>query len=102
MTWLFVRWEGSPENPSVKLSKPYHCSFNDEMINEINVLNIIITILALQAAELVCQTNEDEKNENEEGRESQCCCLNLGTRSGMTLTCEIVDFLVWVSSSHSE
>ena len=46
------------------------------MINEINVLNIIITILALQAAELVCQTNEDEKNKNEEGRESQHYRLN--------------------------
>ncbi|CAG8643387.1 937_t:CDS:2, partial [Paraglomus brasilianum] len=75
-TWIFVRWEGSPENPSVKISEEYVCSFKNEMINEINVLNIIITILTLQAAELVCQTNEDEKNKNEEGRESQHRCLN--------------------------
>ena len=75
MAWVFVHWEGSPENPSVKVSTQYYCSFNDKMmINEINVLNIIITILALQAVELVHQTNEDERNE---GERIQCHRLNL-------------------------
>ncbi|RUS18058.1 hypothetical protein BC937DRAFT_89188 [Endogone sp. FLAS-F59071] len=77
-TWIFVRWEGSPENPSVQVSNPYTCTFNGAMENEINVLDIIIAILAHQAAELdvPLQAAELEYQTNEEGRESQRCRLN--------------------------
>ncbi|RUS21394.1 hypothetical protein BC937DRAFT_92810 [Endogone sp. FLAS-F59071] len=56
-SWLFICWNTSPGKPMVQVSKEYICRFKGEMEDEMKVLQIISTILFIQATELVTQIN---------------------------------------------
>ncbi|RUS13269.1 hypothetical protein BC937DRAFT_95590 [Endogone sp. FLAS-F59071] len=64
-SWRFICWNTSPGKPVVQLSKEYICRFEGEMQDEMNVLQIISTILYIQAKEMVRLVDNDEIEFNE-------------------------------------
>ncbi|CAG8806145.1 36752_t:CDS:2, partial [Gigaspora margarita] len=48
VSWYFIRWTGSPENPKVEISRQYNCDFEGEMQSEKNVVSYIVRILENQ------------------------------------------------------
>jgi len=71
--WRFICWKVTSGKPMVQLSKEYVCRFENEMQDEIEVLQIISTILSIQASKLRVQIESDEIeiDQPEEGRASQ-------------------------------
>jgi hypothetical protein len=72
MEWQFIRWSGTPEDPTVKISKIYVCSFGGDMRDAKEVVSIIIRILLSQARVLTPRADweaegiDEDKKENEE------------------------------------
>ncbi|CAG8795120.1 18896_t:CDS:2, partial [Dentiscutata erythropus] len=48
VSWYFIRWTGSPENPKVEISRQHNCGFEGEMQSEKNVVSYIVRILENQ------------------------------------------------------
>ncbi|POG80762.1 hypothetical protein GLOIN_2v1512517 [Rhizophagus irregularis DAOM 181602=DAOM 197198] len=53
--WRFILWSGLPENPTIKISKPYVCAFGGDMREAKEVISIIVRILQSQASVLAPQ-----------------------------------------------
>ncbi|CAG8746820.1 1160_t:CDS:2, partial [Racocetra persica] len=48
VSWYFIHWTGSPENPKVEISRQHNCGFEEEMQSEKNVVFYIVCILENQ------------------------------------------------------
>ncbi len=48
MSWFFIRWIGSLENPIVEISQELTCGFEGEMQNAKKVLARIVKVLQVQ------------------------------------------------------
>jgi len=67
--WVFLRWSGIPEEPTLEISKEYDVSFDGDLPGTKDVLSVIIQILRVQASALA--PSDEVKGQDDEERPAQ-------------------------------
>jgi hypothetical protein len=67
--WVFLRWSGTPEEPTLEISQEYDVSFNGDLPGSKDVLSVIIQILRAQVNALA--PTYEAKGQDDEERPAQ-------------------------------
>ncbi|CAG8503260.1 10537_t:CDS:2 [Ambispora leptoticha] len=71
IVWQFLRWSGTPEDPTVKISKMYVCPFGGDMREVKEVVSIIIRVLQSQASVLTPQIEVETERIDKDKKEDE-------------------------------